>query len=74
MIPALYNRYYLLPNPAFEPNQPRSYESTLCRLAGWWSDPAGVSTLTPMELTLDTLLPVENFVPQSAIPRYREVH
>lgn len=51
-------------NPGFLPNMPRSYESTLCRMAGWWSDPVGASTLTPMELTLDLLLPVECFVPQ----------
>lgn len=53
------------PNPTFAPGKPLSYESILCRLAGWWT--MDESTLTPIELALDRLDPVNNFVPQSTI-------
>ena len=39
---------HLSPNPRFLPNQPFSYESVLCRLAGWWT--MGMATLTPREV------------------------
>lgn len=35
-------------NPYFAPGRPMSYETVLCRLAGWWT--AGDSSLTPREV------------------------
>ena len=55
------------PNPGFAPNRPLSYESILCRLAGWWT--TSESTLTPEEVTLNLLLPIKSSVPQSEIIR-----
>jgi hypothetical protein len=44
---------HLSPNPRFLPNQPFSYESVLCRLAGWWT--MGTATLTPREVITQRL-------------------
>jgi hypothetical protein len=46
---------HLSPNPRFLPNQPFSYESVLCRLAGWWT--MEKATLTPREVITKCLCP-----------------
>lgn len=56
------------PNPTFAPGKPLSYESILCRLAGWWTMEPNHSTLTPIELALDKLEPIKSFAAQSGIP------
>lgn len=42
----------LAENPAFEAGRPMSYESVLCRLAGWWTQEPNESTLMPDEIVL----------------------
>ena len=39
-------------NPRFDAGRPMSYESVLCRLAGWWTMQPNESSLSPEEIIL----------------------